>query len=147
MLNRVTVDRQDTELDALAALQEKTPNDQILVYSPQESNLVLISGRGKWTKGVLAAHFTQLHHILQSKRRRFPTTRILCDVRERGDQTPEILEEIRVNTTQLYGPADRLAIVTSSSLMKMTLRQQMDHKNIQFFISIETAKTWLDAYL
>jgi len=146
MLNRVAYIRQDDELDMLATLSENTPDNQIGVSTQADSNLILIVGRGVWTKPVLAAHFSQLDHALQSKRRRFQNTRILCDVSERAEQTPEILEVIRIGTLDLYTATDRLALVTASSLMKMQLRQQFDHNNIAYFVSVETAKTWLDAY-
>ncbi|HEX7784221.1 MAG TPA: hypothetical protein VF509_15575 [Sphingobium sp.] len=146
MLNKVAHIRRDEELDMLAILTEKTPNNQIGMSTQADTNLILIVGRGIWTKAVLASHFSQLDHALQSKRRRFPTTRILCDVSERGEQSPEILEAIRTGSGQLYSATDRLVLVTSSSLMKMQLRQQFEHDNIAYFVSVETAKTWLDAY-
>ncbi|QUT07433.1 STAS/SEC14 domain-containing protein [Sphingobium phenoxybenzoativorans] len=146
MLSRIAEDKRDEELDLLESLREKTPDGQISILTEVHSNLILIVGRGVWTSAVIAAHFSQLEHALQSKRRQFGAARLLCDVRDRGEQPPDIVEEIRLGATLQLKGDDRMAVVTNSSLMKMHLRQELGRDRMQFFMSIETAKIWLDAY-
>lgn len=138
-------ERED-ELAQLARLNLLTPDNQIALSTEPDSNLIVIFGRGLWTPEVLVHHFREMEAAFASKRGRFLTTRVLCDIREQSVQPDAIVEQIREGIERIYTPVDRLATVASSSLVKMQLRRQLGRMNAQYFMSIEAAITWLNAF-
>jgi hypothetical protein len=145
MLNHSEI-TQDEELVQLARLHQATLAHQLAISTEPDSNLVLIVGKGLWTPAILAAHFREMGGILLAKRERFATTRVICDIRDQAAQTQTMLNEMREGTMRIYKPTDRVATVTGSSLIKRQLRQEFSHPNAEYFVSVETAKMWLDAY-
>jgi len=140
------VDRaQDEGVTELEDLRAFTPDGQISVWTWPESNLILIYGCGVWTQDVLAAHFRVIRDVFATKRARFSSTRVLCDLRDQGDQPPEVVAEIRAGIDRCYTSADRLATVVSSSLMKMVVRNRFGRDNSEYFVSVDAARTWLNA--
>ncbi len=136
----------DPELAQLATLRDTTPGNGIALATHPDSNLITIFGQGLWTPATIAAHFRQMERAMNDMRARYAATRILCDIRFQLVQPQEIVESIRDGIERLYTPADRLATVVGSSLVKMQLRRQLARANAQYFISVDAAKTWLDAH-
>lgn len=142
MFDDRTQDESVIELDDLRAL---TPDGKISVWTWPDSSLILICGRGIWTPAVLAAHVRVLGDMIATKRMRFTSTRVLIDLRDQGEQSPEVLAEMRAAVDRCYTPADRLAIVVRSSLMKMVARNRFGRDNSEYFVSVDAARTWLNA--
>jgi hypothetical protein len=145
MLNHIEI-TQDEELVQLARLHQTTSANQLGISTEPHSNLILIVGKGLWTSAILAAHFREMGGILLAKRERFATTRVLCDTRDQAEQTQAMLNEMREGAMLIYKPTDRVATVAGSSLIKRRFRQEFSHPNAEYFVSVETAKMWLDAY-
>lgn len=123
------------------------PSDAELTIMPAgPDGIIGVVGRGFWDTALVTAHFADLgSHIARVRAPAMPV-RVLVDLRGAPPQRPEVTTIVRQATLALYRPADRVAVVVESSLVKIQMRRILDCSKMTFFISIDAARTWLNAY-
>ena len=109
------------------------------------SRVVRIRGQGFWSQELLDRHFAELRNVIAEARRHSSSLRVIVDLTKAGVQTAEISQSIEAFRNEAYGPEDRVAIVVSSSLVKLQLRRSLTRELTKFFISLNAAETWARA--
>ena len=130
--------------DALRPMLED-PNDLASWYEPA-SGIIRVLAQGQWTAPQLELHFTALGGLVAERRRSGKQVLVLADVRDSLVQEGDIVERLGRATSGLYEDGDRIAVVVASSLLKMQLKRVVNVANVEFFVSMNAARTWLVAH-
>lgn len=118
-----------------------------IVISPvDDQGIVRLVGHGAWSVEYMNRHFRELDPVVATARMRMRNVMVLADLRDAPIQSPDVAEMINIGTRRLYRDGDRIAIVVQSSLVKLQMKRIVDCAQVQIFISVAAACTWLMAY-
>ncbi|QIG81395.1 hypothetical protein [Stakelama tenebrarum] len=101
---------------------------------------------GLWEREKLLIHFSRIRRMIEQVRARGEQVLVLRDLRNAETQPPEIAQLVNIEGRRCFADADRLAVLTSSSLLKMQMKRAVSHSRAAFFLSPNAAMTWLTAY-
>lgn len=118
----------------------------ISISPVDDQGIVRLVGYGTWSIEYMNRHFRELDPIVAAARMRVRSVMVLADLREAPVQSPDVAEIINIGTRRLYRDGDRIAIVVQSSLVKLQMKRVVDCAQVQIFISVAAAYTWLMAY-
>jgi hypothetical protein len=110
------------------------------------SGIIRVVGRGFWTEDYVDAHFVELGRLVERVRAIGGDILALVDLSEAPVQSPGVVARITAQTGRIYRPADRIAIVVRSSLVKMQIKRAVALPNLEAFLSLNAALTWLTAH-
>ena len=113
---------------------------------PDASGVIHVVGSGCWTPDTSDSHARELQVLIDGCRARGLDIRVLCDLRAMAVDCSKLIAHSRKNAARIYRPEDRIAVVVKTSLAKMQLRRGGSVGNVQMFLSIDAAETWLNAY-
>lgn len=114
-------------------------------YDPA-TGIVGVSGHGAWSEAVVRHHFAELARLLQSIRARGEPVLVLVDLRAAEHQAPHIAALVEQLASTTHAPDDRVAIMASSSLVKLQMKRAAAQSQREFFLSMNAALTWLTAW-
>ena len=120
--------------------------DELVSFHEASSGLIRVIGRGQWSSEKVQRHFVDLGQLIAERRRAEAPVLVLVDVRDSLVQQAETVERIARAMTSVYQESDRVAVVVSSSLLKMQLKRLGNIAKVEFFVSMNAARTWLTAY-
>lgn len=120
--------------------------DDLASWMEPGSGLIRVIGQGQWTTSQVDLHFAALSGLIAERRRSGGAVLVLVDLRDSLVQQPEIVEQIGRAVTRIYDSSDRVAVVVASSLLKLQLKRVANVASIEFFVSMNAARTWLTAY-
>jgi len=83
--------------------------------------------------------------ILTGARQRFGHALVLADLRDAPIRSQLAAERLRQHNLKLYHPGERVALLVSSSLLKMQLRRNLVPEYQEIFMSERAAILWLQA--
>ena len=107
---------------------------------------ISISVAGFFDLPTLRDHFADNAAVVKRWRATGRPIRVLINAVDLKPHSPEGQACVQDATGRIYRPGDRVAILVSSSLVKMQMRRALSHGEIlNFFISENAAVTWLDA--
>jgi hypothetical protein len=89
------------------------------------------------------AHFASLRMTFAKFRRCGLPVRMMVDLRAAAVISPDALAEVAAFHNTIFGPADRMAMVVQSELIRMQLRRAIDPKSSSAFGSLCDAIAWL----
>ena len=111
-----------------------------------DSGIVRITGAGRWSSAEVDACFGKLLHIMTTLRQQGRPVRILSDVIDAEIQNADIEAHINAQSTGIYQPGDRVALVVKSSFFKAHVREVASSRDVALFCSHAAAETWLLAH-
>ncbi len=104
-----------------------------------------MQGSGLFTALEVASHLDELAKIVREQRAARRKVRALIDLRDAGTQTNAIATTISEATRRIYhDPSDRVAIIVSSSLLKMQLKRVHSEQSFGIFVSEQAARHFLE---
>lgn len=119
-------------------------------YRIEEDRLqeaIFISVDGFFDLRTLRNHFAENATVVKRWRATGRPIRVLINAIDLRPHSPEGQACVQEATSRIYRPGDRVAILVSSSLVKMQMRRALSHGEVlNFFISENAAVTWLDAH-
>lgn len=130
--------------DAIRPMLED-PNDLASWYEPS-TGVIRVLGQGQWSTEQLELHFTALGGLIEERRRAGDKILVLADLRDSLVQDGAVVERLGRATSGIYRDGDRIAVVVASSLLKMQLKRVANVANVEFFVSMNAARTWLVAH-
>lgn len=111
----------------------------------QRPGVILIKVAGLFDLPTLRHHFAENAVAVQRWRSADRPIRVLIDAVDLKPHSPEGQACVQEATGRIYRPDARVAILVSSSLVKMQMRRALSRGEIlNFFISENAALTWLD---
>lgn len=118
-------------------------------YKIEEDRLqeaIFMSVGGFFDLPTLRDHFADNAAVVKRWRIAGRPIRVLINAVDLRPHSPEGKACVQEATSRIYRPGDRVAILVSSSLVKMQMRRALSRGEIlNFFISENAAVTWLDA--
>lgn len=108
--------------------------------------ITVTSAADLWSPEDIDRHFDRLATVIDEQRRAGQQVRVLVDLRAAPPQPTETLARIGTRTVTTYRPGDRVAIVVTSSLAKMQMRDIMRSGDNALFLSADAARLWLHAF-
>ncbi|QQV77395.1 hypothetical protein H5J25_00725 [Sphingomonas aliaeris] len=118
-------------------------------YRIEEDRLqeaIFINVSGFFDLSTLRDHFANNAAVVKRWRAAGRPIRVLINAVDLKPHSPEGQACVQDATSRIYRPGDRVAILVSSSLVKMQMRRALSRGEIlNFFISENAAVTWLDA--
>ena len=107
---------------------------------------IFISVDGFFDLRTLRNHFAENAAVVKRWRATGRPIRVLINAVDLRPHSPEGQACVQDATSRIYQSGDRVAILVSSSLVKMQMRRALVHGEVvNFFISENAAVTWLDA--
>lgn len=121
-------------------------NPDHVIDEDRLSGLIHIRVSGFFDLQSLHEHFTDNSEVVTRWRAAGRSIRVLIDAVHLKPHTPEGQACVQDATARIYRSGDKVAILVSSSLVKMQMRRALAQGEIvDFFISKIAALTWLDA--
>jgi len=105
--------------------------------------IVFTKVEGFWTLADVKACATDMRPYLTAAKNAAGPVLVLCDARKFPVQSPEVASAFRQMELEMGAMRDRMAIVVSSTLVKMQGQRSLDASPIEYFSSIEQAEAWL----
>ncbi len=118
--------------------------EMIITYDEAEQ-LIRVKSTGLCTPEQADLHFINLQAAAGRMRRKIGHVRALVDLRDRPLQSPATLAKVQSGTESAFVEGDRVAVLLSSSLAKMQLKDHLSAHH-QLFLSEHAALTWLRAF-
>jgi hypothetical protein len=107
--------------------------------------VIVIRVEGFFDLPSLRSHFAENAAVVKRWRAANRPIRVLIDAVNLKPHSPESQACVQDATGRIYQPGDRVAILVSSSLVKMQMRRALSGGEIlKFFICKSAALTWLD---
>ncbi len=100
---------------------------------------------GFWSLGDVANYLRHLSRMIATMRSEYRRARVIVDARQLPVQSADVIKTFKA-ANDLFLEGDRVAIIVASSLLKMQLSRSIEGYETKVFISIDAAKTWLNAY-
>jgi hypothetical protein len=92
----------------------------------------------------LERHFAENDAVVRRWRTHGRLIRVLIEAVELLPHSPEGQACVQASTARIYAPGDRVAVLVSSSLVKMQMRRALRQGDlIDFFVSEKAAMAWL----
>jgi hypothetical protein len=117
-------------------------------YTIEDARLqgvILIRVEGFFDLPTLRGHFAENAAVVRRWRAADRPIRVLINAVNLKPHSPEGQACVQDATGRIYQPGDRVAILVSSSLVKMQMRRALSRGEIlNFFICKNEALTWLD---
>jgi hypothetical protein len=138
--------RDNGSSSALQRDRDVSADRALLVFEPLgEDGVLKMKSCGTWGDIDVHRYFAESEHEVKKVRALAPTLRFLGDLRDAQIDVDEAGERVSKNMQRLFRPGDRVALVVRSSLEKARLRQTVNCERVNFFLSVDSARMWLDA--
>lgn len=108
-----------------------------------DSGMIVVTARGRWSRVDVEEHFTALRELIRPIRKRGNVVRILSDVRQAERQTADIEAQILEDLQRTYAAGDRIAILAANADLQTHLRQLLWQVEVSAFQSRLPAEMWL----
>ena len=109
-----------------------------------DGTVIRVTGAGFYVEHEVRDHFKELAAIIACRRQAARQVLAIIDLREAVPQASGKTTLISDSTNRLYSdPSDRVAIVVSSSLLKMQLRRVHQQQGFGIFTSFKDAEKFL----
>jgi hypothetical protein len=113
----------------------------------EEARVVRMTVAGFYDRKLLIQHFAENEEFVVRWRAVGRRIRVLIDANDLLPHTPENHAIVMRSFERIYYPGDRVAIIVSSSLVKMQMRRTHTYGEILgFFCSHSAAMQWLLAH-
>jgi hypothetical protein len=119
---------------------------RIAAHYDARSRIVRVIPEGIWTDEIMTRHFDELRSLFARSRAENGRVRVLSDMRGAGVQQQGITRRINDFADQYHEAHDRLAVIVSSSIVKLQIRRIVTKCPTEAFLSPSAAETWLLAY-
>ena len=117
-----------------------------LILEDEPAGVIRIEVRGFFDLPTLKDHFGKLRGIVQQWRAQARPVRALANTVQLMPHSPEGQEYVVASHASIYRSGDKVAVLVSSSLVKMQMRRAFNNQDVmEFFISENAALTWLGA--
>lgn len=103
-------------------------------------------GSGIWHPQDADRYFSAQRKIIDEARRRFGAVKLFCDIRQWVVENPDSALQFQAMNAEMYRPEDRLVTVVNSCVDKQHPRAAFVVGNLEVFLSMNAAETWLQAY-
>ncbi len=121
-------------------------NPKHSVHEDAQSGVVRVAVSGFFDIPTLEVHFAQLRIIVRRLRSQSRPIRTLVDAVHMLPHAPPAQKYVESQNAAIYRDGDKLAVLVSSSLVKMQMRRAFTDKALmEFFISERAALLWLEA--
>jgi hypothetical protein len=107
------------------------------------AGLVRLAPGGNWTVDDVSLFYTMQKRINDTARVRYGVLKIVMDLRSSYVVTAEVSAAMSAISARLYGPADCIAAITTSALLKLQLRRAFNAGIIEVFTDLSEAEAWL----
>jgi hypothetical protein len=115
------------------------------IESDKLQGVIVMSVEGFFDLPTLRDHFDENAAVVRRWRAADRPIRVLINAVNLKPHSPEGQACVQDATGRIYQPGDKVAILVSSSLVKMQMRRAMSRGEIlNFFICENAALTWLD---
>ncbi|WP_156364070.1 MULTISPECIES: hypothetical protein [unclassified Sphingomonas] len=116
------------------------------IQEDRARGLIYIKIEGFFDLATLKRHFRAETAVVDRWRAEHRPIRVLIDAVNLLPHSTECQAHIQRETGTIYRAGDRVALHVSSSLVKMQMRRAFTQGNtLNFFISNDAARMWLDA--
>jgi hypothetical protein len=132
--------------DAVAVRRSGEDRDIIRISFDPTAKIIRACASGCWSLDETKLYLAGLETFLRSSRGRLGKARVLLDRRDVSAQAPEVAAMLASANGRIFEREDKIAMVVSSSLAKVDLRQRMPHPGSKAFLSADAAETWLRAF-
>lgn len=105
--------------------------------------IIVATVRGFWSPAIADEYVEAMGILMAQDRQSYGRAKALIDRRSSVVQTSETVERLRLGATRICQPADRMAIVVESALLKKQIRRSYDPGTVNLFLSMENAREWL----
>lgn len=112
----------------------------------EATGIITVTGHGVWDEPMVRHHFAKLDKLMSELRARGKPVLELVDLRDAENQSDYVSMIAASEANRVHKPQDRIAIMASSSLMKMRMKEAATRSQREFFLSENAALTWLTAY-
>jgi hypothetical protein len=120
--------------------------DVFRISFDRSSGLVRAYAAGTWTIDETRHYLASLKAFVTDSRLSLGKARVLLDRREVSAQSPDVAALLAAANGEIFAADDRIAIVVTTSMAKLGLRQRLPHPGSKAFLSIDAAETWLQAF-
>lgn len=110
------------------------------------TGIITVTGHGEWSETMVRRHFATLEKMIAEIRASGRPVLALVDLRKAENQTETVAALAAREANRVHGKDDRIAIMASSSLMKMRMKEAASKSQREFFLSENAALTWLTAH-
>ena len=120
-------------------------NPKHSVHEDAQTGILRVEVSGFFDVPSLEVHFSQLRVIVRRLRLQSRPIRTLVDAVDMLPHAPEAQKYVESQNAAIYRAGDKLAVLVSSSLLKMQMRRAFTDKALmEFFISERAALLWLE---
>jgi hypothetical protein len=120
-----------------------TPKHAIRTDTP--FGVIRIDVSGFFDRSSLVDHFTELRSMVRTWRSHSRPIRALANTVDLMPHSPENHGFVVSSHEDIYRDGDKVAVLVSSSLVKMQMRRAFNNRKVmEFFMSENAALTWLD---
>ncbi|WP_420145825.1 hypothetical protein [Sphingobium sp.] len=124
-------------------LANLTPSHSICEDAPVGAIRVDVSGFMDIPS--LESHFREMRMVVSRWRSQHRAIRVLVHAIDLMPHSPEGQRYVDTANASIYQPGDKIAVLVSSSLLKMQMRRMFNAKELmEFFISERAAHLWLN---
>ena len=110
----------------------------------KSSGVIHMMVRGFFEPVILNQHFDSNREVVERWRKKGQRIRVLIDATSLLPHTPECQQIVQSATRSIYQADDKVAVLVSSSLVKMQMRRALKQgETIEFFVSERAASLWL----
>lgn len=127
----------------LGSLLDGSTDDPYRLVLDQPAGLVRGEARGAWSVEQTLAYCAELEAVVAMARETCGRVRILLDRRHVSVQSIEVCAILAEANRTIFTGDDKIALVVSTSVAKVSLRQRMPHAGTKAFLSMSAAETWL----
>lgn len=115
------------------------------IHETGSSGVIRMVVRGFFDPETLHRHFHENRLMVERWRLQGRRIRVLIDAVHLLPHSPEGQAIVQAATASIYREGDKVAVLVSSSLVKMQMRRALSQGDmIDFFISENAANLWLD---
>lgn len=110
------------------------------------TGIITVTGHGEWSETMVRRHFASLEKLIAEVRASGRPILALVDLRQAENQLEHVAALAAREANRIHSRSDRIAIMASSSLMKMRMKEAASKAQREFFLSENAALTWLTAH-
>ena len=119
------------------------PETKFRVVTDPITRIVRVACSGFWLHDEARLYLGQIADEVEAIRVHERNVRVLVDNRHAAVQTFEVIGEVSSGLSQIYKPADRLAIVVESVLLKRQMERLPAVAITRIFAALKEAEDWL----
>ena len=118
-----------------------------MFHLDDSTGILRVTTHGEWSENDGRAFGAAFVKAFEAGRERWGVVRVLLDGRDTDGHPPNVNRHYRgLVVDLLVDPLDRLAIVVSNSVIKLDSNRASTTDQIQAFLSLNAAETWLRAH-